>query len=153
LEETIVPKGQDRQHIINDDNKAPGSSLAPKSISKDEFGRRVYTAMLAKGWTQAELGRQADLPRDSVSKYIRGVVLPEQGNLQKLAAALGMKTEELLPNIIERSIRDDIPSLELKVSSADSTRSWLKVNRLVTTTTAVKVIELLNADKVLDDDE
>jgi transcriptional regulator with XRE-family HTH domain len=123
-------------------------SLRPKHLTKQEFGRRLYRLMLAKGWTQSELARRAGLARDSVSTYVRGVSLPEALNLDKLAKALGVTAAELLPNHAENAIDNDAPSLELKISSANTLVSWLRVNRLVSTTTAMKVVELLNADEI-----
>lgn len=135
---------------LNDANKSSGSDLTPKHISKEEFGRRVYRAMLGKGWTQAELARRSGIARDSISNYVRGNTLPTHESLLRLAEALDMNPTDLLPNIIEGAIREDTPSLELKVSSGDPGKSWLKVNRLVRTGTAAKIITLLEADDVTD---
>jgi transcriptional regulator with XRE-family HTH domain len=144
-----MPKGQDRVHL-NDDNRSPGSDLTPKRISKEEFGRRLYRAMLGKALTESELARRANVLTDSVSNYVQGKTLPSHENLLRLAKTLGLKAEELLPNVIEGAIREDIPSIELKVSSGDPGKSWLKVNRLVRTGTAAKIITLLEADDVND---
>lgn len=123
-------------------------TLRPKHLTKQEFGRRLYNLMLQKGWNQSELARRAGIARDSVSTYVRGVSLPEPLNLQKLADALDVKPIELLPNGTEAAIDEDNPSLEFKVSNSDSRVAWLRVNRLVTTATAVKVVELLNDDVI-----
>lgn len=124
--------------------------LRPKHLTKQEFGRRLYKMMMAKGWTQSELARQAGIARDSVSTYVRGVSMPEPLNLQKLAKALDVSATELLPNTLESAIDEDVPSLELKISNANPTVSWLRVNRLVSTSTAVKIVEMLNADQIPD---
>lgn len=124
--------------------------LRPKHLSKQEFGRRLYRLMAAKGWHQSELARRAGIARDSVSTYIRGVSLPEPGNLDLLAKALGVDPAELLPNQIEAAIDNDIPSLEMKVSSGDPRIAWLRVNRLVTTATAAKIVEILSVDVIPD---
>jgi transcriptional regulator with XRE-family HTH domain len=124
--------------------------LRPKHLSKQEFGRRLYRLMAAKGWHQSELARQAGIARDSVSTYIRGVSLPEPGNLKLLAQALGVEPDDLLPNHVEAAIDNDVPSLEMKVSSSDARIAWLRVNRLVTTTTAAKIVEILSADELPD---
>lgn len=133
-----------RTHIAGPDQI--GSSLAPKELSKQEFGRRLYTLMLGKGWTQAELARRADVLRDSVSNYIRGQVMPTHENASKLAAALGVSVDELLPNVAQQAIAADSPSIDLRVSSADPSKAWLQVNRLVRTSTATQIITLLEAD-------
>lgn len=124
--------------------------LRPKHLTKQEFGRRLYKLMIRKGWTQSELARQAGIARDSVSTYVRGVSLPEPLNLERLAKALDVSAVELLPNHTEAAMDDETPSLELKISTANSLVSWLRVNRLVSTDTAMKVVQLLNADKLPD---
>jgi transcriptional regulator with XRE-family HTH domain len=124
--------------------------LAPKSLTKQEFGKRLYRLMMAKGWRQSELARQADLPRDSVSTYIRGKTLPTPLSLQKLADALGVASEELLPNVVEGAIDEDIPSLEMKVSPNAPETAWLRVNRAVSLKTALEIMRLLEEDHVFD---
>ncbi|AUQ95998.1 helix-turn-helix protein [Phaeobacter inhibens] len=122
--------------------------VRPKHLTKHEFGRRLYNFMLRKGWSQSELARRADVKRDSVSTYVRGVSLPGPLNLEKLAKALDVDTAELLPNHIEAAIDEDAPSLELKISSSNSQLAWLRVNRLVSTSAAMKVVEILNSDEL-----
>lgn len=125
-------------------------ALRPKHLSKQEFGKRLYKLMLGKGWNQSELSRQANISRDSVSTYMRGVSFPERPNLERLAKALGVDPDDLLPNIVEMAIDEDAPSLELKISSNDQRIAWLRINRLVSTSTSMKVIELLNKDTLPD---
>lgn len=128
------------------------SDLRPKHLSKQDFGRRLYKLMMAKGWSQSELARRAGIARDSVSTYVRAVSMPEPLNLERMARALGVSATDLLPNHIEAAIDEDVPSLELRVSTANNKLSWLRVNRLVTVDTAMKVISLLDADVVPDRD-
>lgn len=133
-----------RTHLIGDTSMTP--KLAPIHLTKQQFGKRLYEQMLKKGWTQSELGRQADLPRDSISVYIRGRSLPTPSSLKKLADALGVEETELLPNYVESAIDDDTPMLEMKISPNAPNTAWLRVNRLVTVATAMKVLQLLEAD-------
>jgi transcriptional regulator with XRE-family HTH domain len=125
-------------------------TLRPKHLTKQDFGRRLYKLMISKGWSQSELARQAGIKRDSVSTYIRGVSFPERGNLEALADALSVNPDDLLPNVIESAIDEDVPSLELKISTADARIAWLRVNRLVSTVTCMKVLDLLNCDEIPD---
>ncbi|MGF7007185.1 helix-turn-helix domain-containing protein [Aminobacter sp. BE322] len=137
-----------RTHIVED--IMSGQGLAPKSLVKQEFGKRLYALMLAKGWNQSELARQSELPRDSISVYVRGKSLPTPLSLQKLSAALGVEPEEILPNHVESAIDADIPAIEMKVSPNAPDVAWLRVNRLVTTATALEIMKLLQADNALD---
>lgn len=118
----------------------------PKHLTKQEFGRRLYRLMTARGWNQSELARQAQITRDAVSTYIRGVSLPEPKNLQKLAETFGMSVEQLLPNQAEMSIDRDPPAIEMKVSALNPSVCWLRINRLVETENALQIMTLLRND-------
>jgi transcriptional regulator with XRE-family HTH domain len=124
--------------------------LAPKHLTKQEFGKRLYNLMLRKGWHQSELSRQSGLPRDSISVYIRGRSLPTALSLKQLASALGVTPEELLPNHVEGAIDDDLPSIEFKVSPNLPDRAWLRVNRLVSVRAGLKIMEVLENDNAYD---
>lgn len=137
---------KDRNHIIND-ALTPKTNLSPSHLTKQDFGRRVYALMLRNNWKQADLARRAGIPRDAVSKYINGKIFPTRVNLEALAKAFDVTAEELLPNSAENSIDADVSDIEMKVSSTSPKVAWLRVNRLVTTATAVKIVELLNADE------
>lgn len=138
-----------RHHIGIGDSMTP-SIFRPKHLTKQEFGRRLYTLMNAKGWHQSELARRANLNRDAISTYVRGKTLPTPANLNALAAAFDIAPEELLPNHVESAIDDDTPAFEMKVSTNAPGMAWLRVNRLVSTATAVKIAELLQHDDALD---
>lgn len=134
-----------RTHLVNDPSE-PG--LVPRHLTKQEFARRLYQLMLAKGWNQSELGRQAGLPRDAISVYMRGKSLPTPQNLKALAEAFGISEIELLPNHTEAAIDEDMPAFELRVSVSSPNMAWLRVNRLVSLSTGVKIAELLEQDNV-----
>lgn len=127
-------------------SKTPKTTLIPKHLAKEEFARRLYQLMVGRNWRQSDLARHADLPRNAISIYIRGVSLPTPENLKRLAAAFSMKPEELLPNYAESAIERDNPELDFRVSPANSKIGWLRINRLVKTATATKILELLEAD-------
>lgn len=137
-----------RTHLLTD--AATPDALVPKHLTKQEFGKRLYRLMLGKGWHQSELARQSGLPRDSISTYIRGKSLPTPQNLEVLAACFGIKTEELLPNHTESAIDEENPAFEMKVSTSAPGTAWVRVNRLVTMTTAIKIADLLDHDRVFD---
>jgi transcriptional regulator with XRE-family HTH domain len=136
-----------RTHLNGDDMTPLG--LVPKHLSKQAFAKRLYNLMIAKGWNQSELARRAGLQRDRISTYIRGQTLPTPQNVKAIADALGITPEELLPNHTEAAIEEDTPSLEMRVSTNDPSKAWLRVNRLVTTKTAAEVVTILNNDDVL----
>lgn len=135
---------KERHHF---DNLTPTDPMAPKSLTKQDFGRRLKTLMLSKGWNQSELGRRSDLNRSAISTYVTGKVFPTDKHLVALAEALGVEPDMLLPNRVEAAIEADEPSMELKVSPGDPRQAWLRVNRRVTLATAIKVMDLLENDK------
>ena len=121
--------------------------LTPRHLTKQEFGKRLYELMIKKGWNQSDLARHAKLGRDSISTYVRGIAFPEGKNLEKLCQALGVKREDLLPNTVEEAMDREHPSMEIKVSHSDPSKCWLRINRMVSTATAAKVFELINAER------
>lgn len=126
--------------------KASKSPLIPKHLAKDEFARRLYKLMLDKGWRQADLARAADLPRNAISVYLRGASLPNPDSTKALAKAFGMDPAVLLPNYTESAIERDNPELDFRVSPGDPKKAWLRINRLVSTSTAIKILALIEAD-------
>lgn len=138
-----------RTHLT-DTSKAPQQELLPKHLTKQEFGKRLYRMMLNKGWTQSELSRQAGLPRDSISVYVRGRSLPTPLNAEKLARAFGVSVRDILPNLVESAIDEDQPAFEMRASVNAPSVVWLRINRAVSLSTAVKVAELLQQDNVAD---
>ena len=133
-----------RTHLTGD---SAGSGLAPKHLTKQEFGKRLYRLMMDRGWRQSDLARAADLPRDSVSVYIRGKSLPTPQSLAKLAEALNVPAEELFPNHVESAIDNDIPAFEMKVSPNAPHIAWLRVNRYVSLDVANQIAKILADDK------
>lgn len=117
--------------------------VTPRHLSKQEFAQRLYQLMLEKKLNQSNLGRRAGIQRNAISTYMRGRSLPTHRNLIKLARVLGMKPEELLPNTIESAIDADNPMVSMQVSPSAPTKAWLRINQLVDTKLAVKILEML----------
>lgn len=137
---------KDRTHILSDAAPSGDDLSTPKFLTKEEFGRRLYKLMIGKGWRQSELARRADLPRDSISSYVRGRTYPTPKSVEKLAAALGVEPERVLPNMNHNAILEDRPSFELKVSPGDPSKAWLKIDRQVSFTVGTKIAAMLEED-------
>lgn len=135
----------ERTHILKE-----AEDSAPRHLSKEEFGRRLYRLMIKKGLRQSDLARRAGMLRSNVSAYVRGNAYPTSVNLTKLAKALDCEPEELLPNHLAGSIAEDRPAFEIKVSPADPTRAWLKIDRAVSADTASQIAALILADGTAD---
>jgi transcriptional regulator with XRE-family HTH domain len=139
----------EKGYILSDRTPAAYSDLeTPRHLSKQEFGRRIYRIMTEKGLRQSELARRADLPRNNVSSYVRGLSYPSRMSLVKLAKALGVEPDILLPNYNESAIRsEETPDLALRSSMAEPGMSWLVVNRQVSTAIGVEILGLLEKDR------
>lgn len=140
---------REKGYILSDKTPAADDDLeTPRHLSKQEFGRRLYRIMTEKGLRQSELARRADLPRNNVSSYVRGLSYPSRMSLVKMAKALGVEADILLPNHTESAIRsEESPDLSLKSSMAEPGMSWLIVNRQVSTSTGVRILNLLEEDR------
>ena len=133
-----------RWHV---DELPSDAQYTPRHLTKQEFGRRLYQEMLARGWNQSELARQSGLPRDSISTYIRGRAFPTPKSLQKLAECLNVLPAEVLPNSVESAVDEDLPAFEMRVSTAAPSMAWVRVNQLVSLSTATRIADLLEGDK------
>ena len=124
-------------------DELPEAQQLPKHLTRQEFGRKLYNEILKRNWSQSDLARKAGLPRDSISTYVRGKVLPTPLSLQKLADALGMEPHEVLPNAVENAMDEDQPAMSLNVSHNKPNQAWLRINRMVPTHIGAEVIRML----------
>ena len=120
--------------------------LTPKALTRQEFGRRLNQLMREKEWNQSDLGRASGVGRDSISNYVNGKVFPTPPVLRKIASALGVDREALLPNEIMSAFDDEMPAVELKQASGHPEKAWLRVNRMMSFATAANIIKLIDEE-------
>jgi transcriptional regulator with XRE-family HTH domain len=132
-----------RTHVGPDSIPSVGSAFTPKHLTKQEFGRRIYELINERGWSQSDLARAADLPRDSISTYVNGKSLPQGKSLKKLAEAFGLRPLDLLPNETEAAIDADFPAFEMKISPSAPQMAWVRINRAMPTPIALKIAGLI----------
>lgn len=118
-----------------------------KHLSKQEFGKRLYTHMLNKGWNQSQLARYAGLGRDSISQYVRGRSYPTPQNLQALAKCLSVDPDDILPNYYESAVDREQPEIELKGVHGDPQNMWVRINMKMNRSKALKVMNLIHGDE------
>lgn len=124
--------------------------LTPKVLTKQEFGRRLGRLLIEKQWNQSDLARAANIGRDSISTYVNGKAFPTPVVLSKLAKALGVTQEQLLPNQIISAMEDEAPEVDFRQAPGHPEKAYLRINRLVPTHVAVEIIRLIyEADKDL----
>lgn len=95
---------------------------------------------------QADLARLADVKRVAISSYVNGKALPEALNLRKIAQALGMQDDDLLPEAMRVAAEPGPVALSIRSSPAEPGKAWLTINRAVSTSVALKIATLLEAD-------
>lgn len=123
----------------------------PMAQLRHDFGRKIQTLLLQKRWKQADLARAAGLPRDSISSYIRGNVMPTRLSLEKVATALGVSPDYLMPELTPSVVDLENPAFDLKVSASRPGKAWLRINRQVSFATAARISEMLAAEDAEDD--
>lgn len=99
-----------------------------REMVKSEFARRLYEAIVSKGWTQSEFARHCELNRDAISTYVRGKSVPSPVNLEKMAAVLNMRPEDLMPNYYEAAQAKADSQMELRDVPNDEGYMWIKLN-------------------------
>lgn len=131
---------------------APLPANAPLDAVKAEFARRLQRAFVEKGWNQSELARRAEkfmpdrnFPRDNISKYVRGKVLPGPTHLNAMARALSMKPDDLLPQRGVPQAGQEHPALHFQ--DLGDGNVWLRVNRALSFETALEIMNLIKKEE------
>jgi transcriptional regulator with XRE-family HTH domain len=116
----------------------------PVAETRAEFGRRLAQLLTERRWSQRELARRANLSKDAVNKYVRGMAWPEPKSLRSLSSVLGVPDDELLPHATARGMESEpYPALEIRSSNAKPGYCWLKVNQRVTEDQALAIANIL----------
>lgn len=71
-------------------------TLRPPGPVRMAIANQLKTLRIARGLSQRALGKLSAIPHTQISKY-EGGVIPEDASLARLAKALGVKPEELVP--------------------------------------------------------
>jgi len=123
----------------------PGSEIdfSQRVLTRAEFGRRLQSLMLKKGWNQSETARRVGIGRDSISQYVRGRSIPSPANLDKLAGVLGIEKDVLFPNYDAQTNAIEAATLEIKSIDSDAEHMWLRVNMKVPAEKALEVLKIL----------
>lgn len=137
---------QEKLHVVAEKDEAPTArrESTPRHLSKQEFARRLFARMSRRHLQQADLARLAGISRNNVSTYIRGQCFPNRKNLEALAEALDCTPEELLPNVTELALTTEVaPAVQFTQSSGDPRKSWITINRLLATSVALEIMQLI----------
>lgn len=113
-------------------------------ISKAEFGRRLYDMILARGWRQSELARRANVQRDGISSYINGKTYPSDQNLVKIARALGVKPNDLMPDFGMSGPAGVSSDFTVEALPGDPAMVRIRLDRVLPVGIATEIVVLVN---------
>lgn len=139
-----------RSHFSSEPSDGRGEPLTPDAMTKQEFGRRLQSALHERNWRQADLSREVEaktgrkMGRDAISTYINGRSFPTPTSLNMLCQALDMTRDELFPNAVMNAVNDEHPAFEMKAASGQPGKAWVRVNRMMSFSTAANIAKLLN---------
>jgi transcriptional regulator with XRE-family HTH domain len=119
------------------------ATFAPDEAVRREFAKRLQAAILERGWTQSELARRAGINRDNVSGYIRGQNRPGPTMLKKMADALGVASDKLMPMAAVQSVDKAIPAFQMVQLGDGTDRVWLRINQAVTWPQFLRIAQIL----------
>jgi transcriptional regulator with XRE-family HTH domain len=144
-----MPTGTPRVHVSksagsDDDNGS--KPFMSREMMLQEFSSNIFRLMTGAGMSQSDLARKAKTGRDNISAYVRGKSLPRPKIAQNIAKALNCDINDLFPGLLERGVQDAVPSIELRQVPGRENRAWLRMNKEVSFSTAVKIVELVNQE-------
>lgn len=124
----------------------PSASPPPsgaRDLAKQELARRLAKALQDRDMNQSDLARAANLPRELISTYIRCTAFPTPKSLRRIADALQMKPDDLVPAAMGLVAQDEVPSFAMTEISGQRGQVWLRVNRMVPAAAASKIFAIL----------
>jgi transcriptional regulator with XRE-family HTH domain len=151
---TLQRSGNEMSRTAKRHTPPAAGPLHSEKMRNQEFARKLFDALIAKGWKQSRLARECfgtmETPdghivargRDRISSYVRGTALPDPVNLHKIATALGTTVEELAPDIHFHSAVREEPEVYMSQIPGQS-RSMVKIERPLDTDLAIKVIGMI----------
>lgn len=145
-----MPRGE-----MNYRNAPPAGKLPADATSdqvKVEFARRLQAEMAKHGWNQSDLVIAAKryvpdgktIAAYDISNYIRGRSLPRSDKLEAVAKALGVSPAELLPHRGMPEVQRAVSPLQMRQDEDGNV--WLKMDRVVSYPTALKIMALLSEE-------
>lgn len=139
-------------------NDGPAARM-DRQARLDHLQRSLHSRMLELGLSQADVCRLAGFGRDSMSRYTRGMTLPEPPILMSLARALQVDPTELDPGAVRERLRfaapavaAEPPTMEISQDPANPGRLFVRLNQSLPFETASKIMLLLQEARKGSDD-
>lgn len=109
-------------------------------MTQSDLARAIW------GSTTDRRGYEVAKNRDRISVYLKGNAIPDPVNMRKLADSLGVKEEDLAPDIVASAVERENPEMAMAMAPGHPDKCFLQINKLVPLTKAAKVISLLADD-------
>jgi transcriptional regulator with XRE-family HTH domain len=117
-----------------------------KAAKLQVLALRVRERRIGLGWSQAELGRRAELNRNVINTLEHRTSFPRRENVVRIAKALGVAVPHLTNAFVHEDLQRAPASLSVTEASGRPNVVLLQIHRRVSTTTAAKVIAILSED-------
>ncbi|WP_408903174.1 helix-turn-helix transcriptional regulator [Methylobacterium radiotolerans] len=98
------------------------------------------------GWSQAELGRRAELNRNVINTLERRTSFPRRENVIRIAGALGVAVPHLTNAFVHEDMQRAPASLSMTQACGQPNVVLLQIHRRVSPATALKVMAVLSED-------
>ena len=102
-------------------------------------GQRIERALVLRKMKQAELCKNADIPKSSLSLYLRGAYEPKQDRVYKMAIVLNVSETWLMGYDVPMERNETTTSIELM----DSEKTMLELFRRIPETQQRILIQML----------
>lgn len=118
-------------------------------MTKQEFGRRLRSLILEKGWNQSEFARRASafldkgVGRDSVSQYVNDRSFPGAAHLYAMARALDKDPADLLPGADRTPAPGAGAALEIRAVPGTPERVHVRIDQEVAADKAMRIWQIL----------
>lgn len=117
-----------------------------KAAKLQLLASRVRERRIELGWSQAELGRRAELNRNVINTLERVTSFPRRENIVRIAKALGVAVPHLTNAFVHEDVQHAPASLSLTEARGQPNVVLLRIHRRVSAATAAKVVALLSED-------
>lgn len=127
-----------------------------EKLELEQFARKLHEAIVSRGMSPSDLaaevwGRTTDARgysvakgRDRISVYLQGKSVPDPKNLLKIATVLGMKVEDLAPDVTASAVEKENPEIAMTAIAGHHDKVFLRVNKLVPLELAARIISMLS---------
>lgn len=128
-------------------------------VELDQFARRLHALMNQRGMNNSDLARAVwgetkdgkgytvARNRDRIGVYLKAGGFPEPKTLSKIAEVLGVKPEELAPEITASAVDRERPELAMTMVAGHHDKVHVQVNALLPLGAAVEISRIIERAK------